>query len=151
MIYDKIKNIGRYAGLSHNLDTAIAFLKETDLSTLEKGRTTIDGDNVYCNHFSYTTAPLSEECEFEEHIEYLDLHVIVSGSETIAVSPAEALTKDKILEDEDAILYKGNPKLLFPGDSSSFLLVYPGEAHLPKLVSGEPCNVDKIVFKIAIR
>ncbi len=149
MIYDELNNIDRYMSLSHNLDTAIAFLKKTDLSKLQMGRTTIDGDNVYCNHFCYTTAPMSENSEFEDHVKYLDLHVIVSGCETIAVSPAKSLTQTKILEDEDAILYKGDPKLLLPGDSTTFLLVYPGEAHLPKLVSGEASHVDKVVFKIA--
>ncbi len=151
MIYDKIQNIDRYAGLYHNFDTAIAFLKKTNLNTLPKGRTTIDGDEVFCNHFDYTTAPLSNAMDFEDHIKYLDLHVVVSGCETVAVSEAKNLMKTKVLADEDAALYRGNPELFFPGDSDTFLLVYPGEAHLPKLADGEPCMVDKVVFKIALR
>lgn len=46
MIADTIKNIEKYRGLSKNLDTAIAFLKEYDLSTLPDGKTVVDGARV---------------------------------------------------------------------------------------------------------
>ena len=38
MIYDEIKNIERYRGISKNLDTAIDFLEKTDLNSLPLGK-----------------------------------------------------------------------------------------------------------------
>ena len=53
MIYTKIKNIETYLGISKNLDTAIRFLREYDLNDLGKGKTVIDQDEVFVNHFCY--------------------------------------------------------------------------------------------------
>ena len=44
MIYDVIKNVGKYRGQSIWLDKAISFLETTDLKSLPIGRTEIDGD-----------------------------------------------------------------------------------------------------------
>ena len=46
MIFDKIENAAHYMGMNPNLDRALRFLAETDLSTLPEGRTEIDGDKV---------------------------------------------------------------------------------------------------------
>ena len=34
MIYDEIKNVSRYRGISENLDIAIDFMEKTDLKSL---------------------------------------------------------------------------------------------------------------------
>ena len=47
MIYDILENLEQYTGLFEYLDTAIAYLAQTDLEALPAGRTDIDGDNVY--------------------------------------------------------------------------------------------------------
>ena len=41
MIYDELKNIARYKGISLYLDKAIEFLEKTDLASLPIGRTEI--------------------------------------------------------------------------------------------------------------
>ena len=47
MIFDTLKNIGCYRGLSANFDRAFAFLAATDFSAMSAGKYEIDGDNVY--------------------------------------------------------------------------------------------------------
>ena len=46
MITDALQNLDRYRGLHKNFDTAIDFLKSTDLEKLPDGRTVVDGDHV---------------------------------------------------------------------------------------------------------
>lgn len=150
MIYDKKSNMGRYLGLSKNIDTAIHFIQTADLQNLPKGRTTIDGDEVFVNHFSYTTAPQTPESLFEDHMEYLDLHFPLSGAEKIAVSDAKTLVEAEKRLSEDAIMYTGTSQELLPVSDKEFLIVYPGEAHLPKLTAEDPVEVDKLVFKIRL-
>ncbi len=60
MIYDKRAELARYFGLSPNLDAAIRFLQTTDLTALPMGRTEIPGGDIYYNHFTYTTALISQ-------------------------------------------------------------------------------------------
>lgn len=150
MIYDKKSNISRYLGLSSNLDTAIHFIQTTNLTTLPKGRTEIDGESVFVNHFGYETAEKTNDSLYEDHIEYLDLHFPLSGSEFIAVAPSGNLQEVEKRLDEDAVMYAGNVKLTLPVTDQEFLLVYPGESHLPKLIDQQACYVDKLVFKIRL-
>ncbi len=149
MIYDKLTGIARYRRLSKNLDTVVRFLQSTDLTTLPMGRTDILDSDIYCNHFTYTTAPLSQTSLFEAHERYLDLHIVLSGSEQVALAPVEALDEVEIRADEDSVLYRGAPEYTLPLDTSRFLLLFPSEGHLPKLSAKAPTDIDKLVIKIA--
>lgn len=150
MIRDTLQNLERYRKLSQNMERAVDFLQTVDLTALPTGRIEISGDDVYANHFSYETVPLSSELQFEAHQRYLDLHVPISGCEQIALASAADLIETKILEDEDAVLYMGEPKDFLTLESGNFLLLYPGEGHLPKLISKTATKVDKLVLKIAL-
>ena len=85
MIYTKIKNIETYLGISKNLDTAIRFLREYDLNDLGKGKTVIDQDEVFVNHFCYQTVE-EKDASWEGHIRYADMHILLSGNEKIGIS-----------------------------------------------------------------
>lgn len=150
MIFDNLSNLDRYRGLSKNLDCGITFLQSADLSALPQGRIEIQGDDIYANHFFYTTAPFSVENLFEDHQKYLDLHVILDGKECFAISPVEDLEFVEFREREDSTMYRGMPKDEVSLSKGLFLLVYPKEAHLPKLLNEHPSEVDKLVLKIAL-
>lgn len=150
MIYDKICNIENYLGLSKNIDNALLFIKNNDIKTLPKGKTVIDNENVFINHFEYNTVEESEDTLFENHIDYIDLHVVISGEEFMAVTSTERLNEVKKILSEDSVIYSGNSDVKLPMTKELFLMVYPGEAHLPKLIYKNSCEVDKLVFKIKI-
>lgn len=150
MIYDKLSNIGRYKGLSANLDRAIQFICEEQLDNLPWGRTTVDGDEVFINHFTYTTAAKQAASLFEDHAEYLDLHVIPFGFERVLVQDNTKLKEVERRDAEDAVMYVGEGGTSVELNTKMFLLVYPGEAHLPKLIHEMSTVVDKVVFKIHI-
>lgn len=150
MILDSLRSLDRYRNLSANMEQAVRFLQTADLTALPPGRVEISGDDVYANHFSYVTVPFSKELQFEAHRKYLDLHVPLSGCERIALAPVENLAETKALEEEDAVLYQGEAKDYLTLESGSFLLLYPEEGHLPKLISKAATNVDKLVVKIAL-
>lgn len=43
MLYDTLENLNQYTGLFPNLDKAIDFIEDNDVSALPLGRTEIDG------------------------------------------------------------------------------------------------------------
>ncbi len=53
MIIGKLRDLKRYKGISKNIDTAIDYVLNHDLLTLPKGKTEIDGKNVYVNRDTY--------------------------------------------------------------------------------------------------
>ncbi len=149
MIIDAIKNLDRYKGLSLNMDLAIEYIRAAPLSETPLGHTVVADERVHFNHFQYTTAEKTDGSLFEAHQRYLDLHVVLSGQELVAVTPIEALEQVEERPDEDSVMYRGEGVLHFPITTGQFVLLYPGEGHLPRLaIDGVNSNVDKVVFKI---
>lgn len=152
MIFDRQVNLDRYRGISDDLDHAISFLQTTDLAALAQGTIQIDGNRVFVNHFAYETCPLSAESLFEDHKQYLDLHIVLAGQERMAVAPVGALNVVEHREAEDSTMYRGESEngYLLPISVGDFALVFPGEGHMARLTHDNPSFVDKLVFKIAV-
>lgn len=150
MIFDRQGNLDRYRGISGGLDGVIDFLYTDGLVQLPLGQTKLDGDRVFVNHFGYTTAPQSAGSVFEAHEKYLDLHLITSGREIMVMAPVERLRQVEVRADEDSVMYQGDGTCHIPLEQGEFILVWPGEGHLPRITRGEAVQVDKFVFKIAL-
>ncbi len=113
----------------------------------------LDGNNVYMNMAQYETHTI-DQAQIEAHRKYIDVFVMVEGSEIVYVKNVNCLTKitkpydptiDALLaecdEDNSAIR-------MFPG---TFLILFPEDSHAPG------CNVDgtqkvkKIIGKVRIK
>ena len=147
MIYTKRNRLSRYKGISTPMDTAIDYLATADLSKLEMGRNTVDGDNVYINRFNYTTMP-EAEAAWEGHKVYADIHVVLEGEERIGVTDAASLKAGDYDAAGDFIPYEGPVDswvTMRPGD---ILVVFPEDIHMVKVQLDGPSEVKKAVFKV---
>ncbi len=149
MIYTKREYLQRYFGHSENLDKAIRFLEEHDLRTLPLGKTVIDGEEVFVNHFGYHTLE-EEEASWEGHMEYADIHVLLSGKEKIGVSDCSELTETERDTESDFVGYKGDVNIWCPMDTTKVLVVFPEDVHMVKVTDKEPAEIDKLVFKVKL-
>ena len=147
MIYTKRKNLDRYLGQSEALDKAIHYLQNTDLRSLVKGRNEIDGDRVFVNRFDYQTMP-QEKAIWEGHIQYADIHVLLSGREKIGVTNVEMLTETTRKPEEDFVGFEGDVQSWFPMTPEDILIVYPEDIHMVKVMDGESTLVEKACFKV---
>ena len=149
MIYAKNKDALSYRGIHPNLDLALEHVTEEFLSTVGETRVELKGSDVYATRFTYETIP-AEESFFEAHQNYLDIHIMLSGSERVEIAPPEKLTEFDRVEANDFYAYRGQGDyqlVLSPGD---FLVVFPGDAHRIKMQVDGPRTVTKAVFKIRI-
>ncbi len=149
MIYAKHQDALSYRGIHPNLDLALERITPEFLAGVGPERLEIKGGDVYATRFTYETIP-AEESFFEAHKKYLDIHIMVDGSEGVEISPPETLAEFDRVEANDFYAYrgKGNYKLvLSPGD---FLVVFPGDAHRIKMQVDGPKTVSKVVFKVKI-
>ncbi len=149
MIVGKLPDIYRYKGISKNIDTAIDFIMNTDLLALPKGKTVIDGDNVYANRDTYIARPI-EDCFFENHLHYIDIQIVLKGKEIFGythISNPDLNVTTPYNPDKDVTKYNYNPKnAVFFVLEESFALVYTEDAHLAK------CKVDdEIVEKLVVK
>ena len=149
MIYTKRKNLERYLGQSESLDTAIRYLLSADLRQLVKGRNEIDGDKAFVNRFDYQTMT-AEQAIWEGHIQYGDIHVLLSGQEQIGVTNVDMLTETVRKPEEDFVGFEGDVQSWFPMTTEDILIVYPEDIHKVKVIQGESCLVEKACFKFKV-
>ena len=150
MIYAKNRDASDYRGIHPNLDKALERLTPEFLASVGYERMDLeDGGALYATRFTYETVA-AEDSFFEAHLRYLDIHVMVEGSERVEIAPPDSLTRFEENEANDFYAYRGEGhyKLtLSPGD---FLVVFPGDAHKIKMRVDGPETVTKVVFKVKI-
>ena len=147
MILGKNREAAAYRGLHPRLDRALECLTDEFLASVGTETRKLEGDALYVTRFDYDTVPF-EETFFESHKRYLDIHVMVKGSERVDIAHPDALTLDE--NRGDFYGYHGDAEqsvILRPGD---FLVVFPGDAHRLKIAVDQPEAVSKVVFKILV-
>ena len=150
MIIAKNNTAQYYKGIHKNLDTALELINEEFFATLGSERVDIIPGEVWCTAFEYDTIT-DEESFFEAHEKFLDIHIMLSGSERVEIASPKALEVFRSEEENDFWGYRGKGDyslILAPG---SFLVVFPDDAHKIKMQVDGPCTVSKAVFKIKVR
>ncbi len=128
---------------------AFAYLKNTDLDKIAKGKYPIDGDNV----FASVTADSSKDFDktnWESHRKYIDIQYVINGEEMIGIFPASKATITKEYDEKrDAANYSADGKLYtaLPG---TFFIFFPSDAHRPNITPGGNKVVKKIVIKVKV-
>ena len=156
MIVGKLVDLYRYKGIAHNIDTAIDYLLSHDLMALPKGKTVVDGDNVYINRDTYVARPLNE-CFFENHENYIYLQIVLKGKEVIGythiTNPSLKVTTE-YNDVKDVTKYNGDDPSKVEGAvyftlEEGFALVYTEDVHLAKCKADDEI-VEKVVVKVKI-
>lgn len=126
-----------------------SFISNHDLNRLELGKHIIEGDRVYANVMEYQTKPM-EECMWEAHQKYLDVHYLVRGEEIIYVANISNMQQEMYSEEGDYYRLNGSPEhqvCLKPGE---YLTFSTEDAHMTGCCYNNRLSVKKIVFKIRI-
>ena len=148
MIFDKICNIKNYKGIDKNLDIAIDSIARREYIKGISGKNLVQEEEVFFNVQNYITKN-QEECFFETHKEYLDIQLVMFGEEKIGVTEIEKLKLDKEYDKErDLETQKGEPEIVFEMNENNFLILFPGEPHMPGIKNNENIEIKKIVYKI---
>ena len=150
MIADRIENHRIYAPLGARIAAGLEYLSGLRPEEFREQTVELDGRNVYAMFQSYTTE--SEEGRYyEAHRAYVDIQFILEGTETIRVTNVGAVQVHSPYDaDRDVAFYELAPGIdvvLGPGD---FTILYPHDAHLPKLPAAEPSVAKKAVVKVLL-
>ena len=154
MIADQLARAGQYSQPETPLRRALEYLAGEDLLALEPGRVDIEGDDIYAMRQRYTTRP-ADGALYEAHRLYLDVHLVLAGTETIYWAPtgtlqvAEAYAEEsdsEMLRDADSGSARGAVHLT----AGNFVIVYPDDAHIPCCEWKSPAEVEKVVVKVRL-
>lgn len=152
MIFDKIENLPFYASLFSGSEAVVRFLSEAMVKTPAPGKYELDGQNVYVNIQEYAPKSFNPD-KLEYHRKYIDIQLLLEGREELYYAPLDGL--DTVIEYNAEKDYGLNriptPEAgtKFELSRGNFVLLFPGEGHLPCV--GDPAeHVVKAVVKIAL-
>lgn len=149
MIIDLLTNASRYYKLGPHFEKAFNYLRDTDLSKVEKGKYEIDGTTIFAIVNEYDTVAVVGE-QLEGHKKYIDVQYIVAGEELIGHHWWQGQAPSKAYDsDADFWLFGEAPLFFSRLQMGQFAIFWPEDLHMPNLKVEAPGRVKKVVIKIA--
>lgn len=151
MILDRTENSARYECLSKRFAQAFTLLRTENLAAKEPGNYEVDGKKLYYMVQHYTTKPRAER-RFESHRVYADIQVVFTGREVMGVSKVAGLDVQTPYDPAKDIMFFGTPAdyTELKMEAGEFVVLFPGEAHMPQCQWSGPAQVTKVVFKVSL-
>ena len=147
MIYCKKNELLKFSSYSAYFEEAVNFILTQDLNSIPLGITEIDGTNVYLNKCSILSKKRSDIL-YEEHHQYVDIHIDVCGNEIIDTTEQRDYKIDEYDKEHDCIQYsKGTIESSVRLINNYCAIYFPYEIHKPGIVNTSK-NTTKCIFKI---
>lgn len=149
MIIDSITNCHNYFGLNTRFSSAFEYILSTDFSKFEPGRYDVDGNEIFVMVSEYETKPAAE-LKWEAHRKYIDIHLMVKGTENFGYANIDTLNTVQPYDDaKEVLLMEGEGGFLKLG-KDSFVIAFPQDAHMPGVLFKTAERVKKIVVKVKL-
>jgi YhcH/YjgK/YiaL family protein len=148
MILDRLQNASRYGSTHKGFQAAFDFLRSPGLAQLDPGRHVVDGDRVFVI-LSTDPGRGRSGAKLEIHRKYIDIQVVLSGTEEIGWKPAAECRQPNGEFDaaRDLGFFRDASDLWLPMPIGSFAVFFPEDAHAP--LGGEGM-LHKAVAKILV-
>ena len=148
MIISKLENSSRIEPLHPRFKRLFDYVKQHDLLSQVPQKIILKGDELFINHVLLEGKKKSEQ-PLEIHQDYIDVHILLSGKETIGWKAREDLTQETQAYDKaaDCALYGDTPTTytdILPGE---FVIVYPEDPHAPAIGEG---LIRKLIAKVRV-
>ena len=153
MIISSLTSLNFKVGLPKVIAEVCDYLNTLDLNALENGRHDIN-DQIYMNVMEPETAePSSKKAEL--HHEYLDVQVLIRGTENIEVGanyPDLSKYESYNESDDYQLCADIDDKFTITMKPKMFAVFYPYEPHKPCcVVNGKTEKIKKLVVKVPVK
>ena len=153
MIISSLTSPNFKVGLPKVIAEVCDYLNTLDLNALENGRHDIN-DQIYMNVMEPETAePSSKKAEL--HHEYLDIQVLIRGTENIEVGanyPDLSKYESYNEADDYQLCADIDDKFTVTMKPKMFAVFYPYEPHKPCcIVNGKTEKIKKLVVKVPVK
>lgn len=149
MVYGNVIDLKEYDFLEDAVKECFAYAKTHDLEAYERGSHPIDGDRLYVNIVEYTTTT-PENRFWEAHRQYLDVHLMLRGTEQIDVNLIRNMEIGDYVEVDDFLPMNGEKKTSVILEAGDFLICYPSDGHRTAVAADTPKTIKKAIFKVRI-
>ena len=153
MIISSLTSTNFKVGLPKVIAEVCDYLNTLDLNALENGRHDIN-DQIYMNVMEPETAEASSK-KAELHHEYLDVQVLIRGTENIEVGanyPDLSKYESYNEADDYQLCADIDDKFTVTMKPKMFAVFYPYEPHKPCcVVNGKTEKIKKLVVKVPVK
>lgn len=147
MIIDKYSNLLFYSSMIENLEKGMGAIQK--LKTLEVGKYEFEGGFFLVQ--KGTTKPMAEGT-FEAHRKYVDIQIVVEGSEDIAWEELSDLEEETAYDAEkDAARYNGGTHHTLHVSAGMCYIAFPHDGHKPIRHIEQEQSYTKIVMKLPVK
>lgn len=125
------------------------YIRKQDFNKLPLGKLEIDKDNVYIMNLDIPQGAETASQPLEMHKRYIDVHVLLEGSEKIGWKPIEEISaySQDYDEEGDCALSNDIPRFYVDMQPGDMCVVYPEDPHSPAIGEG---RIRKLIGKIKI-
>lgn len=151
MIKNSLKYTKNYYNLSEKIKLGLEFLETHDLKAMENGKYEILGEDVFINIQEYTSKPETDG-KWEAHRKYIDIQVLIKGSEKIGVGEIQDFTTTEAYDEEKDVefLTTNSSQQFITMRENDYIILYPYDVHMPQISIDKPSAVKKAVVKVSL-
>lgn len=124
------------------------FVKNKDFNELPSGKVEIDGDNVFVMNLNIPGADENKQ-PLEMHRKYIDVHILLGGTEKIGWKPINEIEHytQEYDENGDCALSDDSARFFVQLHPGEYCIVFPEDAHALAISSGP---IRKLIGKVKI-
>ena len=158
MIITNVNNEIQNKILAKDIRFCIEFAKknENKILSLVNGSYDVGYNNIKMNLGKYFTKSENEKF-WESHKKYLDVQIMINGTEKVAINDIRDMEVKSFDEERDLTILEGDKAFDIIMKTGDVLVFFPNDVHKPELNISENDNsgnirkiVTKVVFKIEI-
>lgn len=146
MILDSLRGFERYLNLHSRFEKTYRYILQNDLHKMEPGKYPIVGDEIYITIWEGQGKGLDIP-PLEVHDSYIDIHILLEGSETIGIRDRSRCNCDNINYDQakDIAFLEEAPENFVSLGPDNLAVIFPHDAHAPLIGEG---RIKKAIVKI---
>lgn len=149
MIFGNVNHLEEYPFLENQIKECFQYAKEHGLAEFETGSYEIDGQRLFVNIVEYETVK-AEKRFWEAHKNYLDIHLMLDGTEQIDLNFIQNMELKEYVEKDDFLPMNGEKNSSVILKNGDFLICYPSDGHRTAVAAGKSRNIKKAIFKVRI-
>ncbi len=148
MIVSNLKYSSRIESLHPRFKMLFDYVRSNNLLEAPLGRIEIDGDDLFINNVE-PKGISREEQVLEMHREYIDVHILLQGEETIGWISLDEIKviSEPYNSDSDCALSTDIPTSYTKMSVGEFMIVYPEDPHAPVIGEGD---IRKLIAKVRL-
>ena len=158
MIFTNVNDEVQNKRLAKDIQFCIEYAKKNEnrILSLVHGSYDVGYNDIKMNIGKYFTKSENEKF-WESHKKYLDVQIMINGTEKVAINDIRDMKVKSFDEEKDLTILEGDKAFDIVMKTGDVLVFFPNDVHKPELNVSENDNsgnirkiVTKVVFKIEI-